>query len=78
MPFLSLGDDINTRTVRHRGNSPFSGNFVVEDVESEGQMYRRLVFLSSKNTVQSEARLVRGIGLVIYSCLCVCTLVQCI
>ena len=60
MPFLSLGDEINTREVRQRGQSRLSGDFVVEDVESEGDMYRRLVFLSSKNTVQSEAKLIKS------------------
>jgi len=57
---LSLGDEINIRTERHRGMSSLSGEFVVEDVDVGGDLYRRLIFFSNKNLVQSEARLVRG------------------
>jgi len=54
---LSLGDEINIRTERHRGTSSLSGEFVVEDVDVTGSLYRRLIFFSNKNLVQSEARL---------------------
>ena len=60
MPFLSLGDDINKRTVCYRGNSQLSGEFVVEDVDVDGEIHRRLVFLSNRNVVQSEAKVVTG------------------
>ncbi|KAK2559373.1 eEF1A lysine and N-terminal methyltransferase [Acropora cervicornis] len=41
------------------GNSELSGDFVVEDVDGDGgHQYRRLIFLSNRNVVQSEARLV--------------------
>ncbi|ELU00523.1 hypothetical protein CAPTEDRAFT_136807 [Capitella teleta] len=60
VPFLTIGDDINTRNIQYRGNSKFSGDFVVEDVECDGAVYRRLVFMSSKMFVQSEAQLVKG------------------
>lgn len=33
---------------------------MVEDVECDGAVYRRLVFMSSKMFVQSEAQLVKG------------------
>lgn len=59
-PFLSLGDEINIRTERYRGTSSVSGEFVVEDVDVSGHLYRRLIFFSNKNLVQSEARLVQG------------------
>lgn len=46
------------RTVRHCVTSPLSGEFVVEDVKGEDACYfRRLVFLSNRSVVQSEARL---------------------
>lgn len=46
------------RTVRHCDTSPLSGEFVVEDVKGDDACYfRRLVFLSNRNVVQSEARL---------------------
>lgn len=61
VPFLSLGDDINKRCIKHRGHSELSGEFVVEDVASETQVFRRLVFLSNQNVVQSEARLIKGL-----------------
>lgn len=58
VPFLSVGGDIGVRTVRHCDTSPLSGEFVVEDVKGEDACYfRRLVFLSNRNVVQSEARL---------------------
>ena len=61
VPFLSLGEDIGNRTICLRGHSELSGDYVIEDVVGEGgDTYRRLVFLSSQNIVQSEAKLKRG------------------
>ncbi|XP_054977601.1 eEF1A lysine and N-terminal methyltransferase isoform X1 [Sorex araneus] len=58
VPFLSVGGDIGERTVRHQACSPLSGDFVVEDVQGDGgHLFRRLIFLCSRNVVQSEARL---------------------
>lgn len=57
MPFLSLGEDINKRKVVQRGTSEVSGDFVVEDVDRDGTLYRQLVFLSASSIVQSQARL---------------------
>lgn len=60
MPFLSIGEDIGNRKVIYEGKSELSGDFVVEDVGSgDGTMYRRLIFLSSKDIVQSEVLLKR-------------------
>ncbi|GAB6023407.1 hypothetical protein CHUAL_008195 [Chamberlinius hualienensis] len=56
--FLSVGDDVGKRNVLHRCKSELNGEFVVEDVEGdEQQMYRRLIFLNSSNTIQSDAKL---------------------
>ena len=45
----------------HEGYSELSGDYVVEDVDGDGgQKFRRLIFLSNKNVVQSEARLISG------------------
>ena len=64
VPFLSIGDDIGNRVVLHEGNSTFSGNYVVEDVDDEsGMRFRRLIFLSNKNAIQSEAKLVVVTGI---------------
>ncbi len=62
VPFLSLSDDgsVGDRRERSRGRSELSGEFVVEDVEVDGETYRRLVFLSNPNLTQSEARLKEG------------------
>lgn len=69
VPFLSIGEDLGNRVVLHEGNSELSGDFVVEDVDGDGgHQYRRLIFLSNRNVVQSEARLVAGINLVILEC----------
>ncbi|XP_066286326.1 eEF1A lysine and N-terminal methyltransferase-like isoform X1 [Branchiostoma lanceolatum] len=60
VPFLSVGADIGTRTVCYEGTSQFSGPYVVEDVEGEdGIIFRNLIFLSNRNAVQSQARMVQ-------------------
>ena len=61
VPFLSIGEDLGNREVLDEGSSALSGDYVVEDVDGEsGQKFRRLIFLSNKNGIQSEARLVTG------------------
>ncbi|XP_053325857.1 eEF1A lysine and N-terminal methyltransferase [Spea bombifrons] len=63
VPFLSAGADIGIRTVQYRGKSQLSGEYVVEDVKGDGTSYfRRLIFLSNQNVVQSEARLLPTSG----------------
>ncbi|XP_062584917.1 eEF1A lysine and N-terminal methyltransferase-like [Saccostrea cucullata] len=58
IPFLSLGEDIGSRTVVCEGHSQLSGDYVVEDVAADGgQIFRRLIFTSCPNVIQSEARL---------------------
>uniref|UniRef100_A0A8D0BXV5 eEF1A lysine and N-terminal methyltransferase n=1 Tax=Salvator merianae TaxID=96440 RepID=A0A8D0BXV5_SALMN len=58
VPFLSVGGDIGIRTIQHRDTSSLSGQYIIEDVKGEDAHYfRRLIFLSNKNVVQSEARL---------------------
>ncbi|XP_008262290.1 eEF1A lysine and N-terminal methyltransferase isoform X4 [Oryctolagus cuniculus] len=60
VPFLSVGGDIGVRTVQHQDRSPLSGDYVIEDVQGDDRRYfRRLIFLSSRNVVQSEARLLK-------------------
>ncbi|XP_077757798.1 eEF1A lysine and N-terminal methyltransferase isoform X4 [Canis aureus] len=60
VPFLSVGGDIGVRTVQHQNCSPLSGSYVVEDVQGDDKHYfRRLIFLSNRNVVQSEARLLK-------------------
>lgn len=57
-PFLSIGNDIGSRTLVHSGTSSYTGNYVVEDTTMEnGEVFRYLIFLKNKNIVQSEARL---------------------
>lgn len=56
-----MGEDIGLRTIQHQGQSPHSGEFVVEDVEGDaGSLFRRLIFLSNQNAIQSEVRLLKG------------------
>lgn len=56
IPFLSLGEDVGDRQVLHRGQSKFSGDYVVEDVTTEsGEIFRRLIFLNNQFVIQSEA-----------------------
>lgn len=63
VPFLSVGGDIGVRTVQHQDCSPLSGDYVIEDVQGDDKRYfRRLIFLSNRNVVQSEARLQKGVS----------------
>lgn len=56
--FLSLGSDVGKRTVRYRGHSEISGDYVVEDIENEkGEKFRRLYYLRTQSVIQSEAKL---------------------
>ncbi|KAM9848552.1 eEF1A lysine and N-terminal methyltransferase [Aulostomus maculatus] len=59
VPFLSVGGDLGWREELSRGTSQLSGEYCVENVRGEdGELYRRLVFLSNTALVQSESRLV--------------------
>ncbi|KAK8737069.1 hypothetical protein OTU49_004784 [Cherax quadricarinatus] len=61
VPFLSVGEDLGSRTEVARGHSDYSGEYLVEDVDLPGAAkVRRLIFLANRNVVQSEARLLRG------------------
>ncbi|XP_036129255.1 eEF1A lysine and N-terminal methyltransferase isoform X2 [Molossus molossus] len=63
VPFLSVGGDIGVRTVQHQDCSPLSGDYVIEDVQGDDRHYfRRLIFLGSRNVVQSEARLLKDVS----------------
>ncbi|CAJ1060095.1 eEF1A lysine and N-terminal methyltransferase [Xyrichtys novacula] len=59
VPFLSVGGDLGWREEVSRGVSELSGEYCVENVRGEdGELYRRLIFLSNATLVQSESRLV--------------------
>ena len=63
LPFLALGgeSDVGQRTERCRGKSVLSGEYVVEDVTVNGEIYRRLIFFNNPKLIQSEARiLIKG------------------
>ncbi|XP_012513220.1 PREDICTED: methyltransferase-like protein 13 isoform X2 [Propithecus coquereli] len=63
VPFLSVGGDIGVRTVQHQDCSPMSGDYVIEDVQGDDKrFFRRLIFLSNRNVVQSEARLLKDVS----------------
>lgn len=58
-----MGGDIGVRTVQHQDHSALSGDYVIEDVQGEDRWYfRRLIFLSNRNVVQSEARLLKEVS----------------
>ncbi|CAG9538654.1 unnamed protein product [Cercopithifilaria johnstoni] len=57
--FLSLGK-IDVKETRASGHSDVNGPWAVEDVRIQTSLYRRLVFLSAQNLVQSEAKLIRN------------------
>ncbi|KAK5983618.1 hypothetical protein GCK32_004167 [Trichostrongylus colubriformis] len=54
--FLSTGS-VDVRVTKASGESSVNGKWTVEDIVVDGQEYRRLIFLSSSNIVQSEALL---------------------
>ncbi|XP_070241390.1 eEF1A lysine and N-terminal methyltransferase isoform X2 [Bos mutus] len=63
VPFLSVGGDIGVRIIQHQACSPLSGDYVIEDVQGDDKRYfRRLIFLSNRNVVQSEARLLQDVS----------------
>uniref|UniRef100_A0A8D9EM28 Methyltransferase-like protein 13 n=2 Tax=Cacopsylla melanoneura TaxID=428564 RepID=A0A8D9EM28_9HEMI len=57
VPFLSLGGDIGKRHVVVKGESEWSGGYVVEEVEGEDGILRRLIFMKTPYVIQSEIRL---------------------
>lgn len=56
-PIMTMGDDVGSRIIVHQGRSEFSGDFVIEDVNSGGKILRRLIFLNSPNIIQSEVEI---------------------
>jgi len=57
VPYLSFGEDLGQRTVLFQGISDFNGEYAVEDVKIENEIFRRLIFLNNQNIIQSEAKL---------------------
>ncbi|XP_030380556.1 eEF1A lysine and N-terminal methyltransferase homolog [Scaptodrosophila lebanonensis] len=55
IPYLSLGADVGKRETLISGFSNISGDFRIEEVESNGKTLRRLIFLNNQFVVQSEA-----------------------
>lgn len=56
--FLSIGADVGKREVRFEGKSELSGDYVIEDTETDDkQRYRRLFYLNNQLVIQSEAKL---------------------
>ena len=63
-PVLSLGEGLGSRVVLYKGHSDFSGSYVVEECESEGEgRVRRLVFLNNPRLAQTEVKIVSGIDI---------------
>ena len=56
VPFLSLGseNDVGLRQERCRGKSEISGEYVVEDVTVNSQIYRRLIFFNNSKLVSAQ------------------------
>ncbi|RWS13918.1 methyltransferase-like protein 13 isoform X1 [Dinothrombium tinctorium] len=62
IPYLSLGEDVGKRIIKHKGKSEMSGDYVIEDVYSADGVFRRLIFLSNEYVVQSECKLTEASG----------------
>lgn len=58
IPFLATGEGIGHRVVVAQEQSQLSGGIVIEDVVDDAKRaFRRLIFMSNPNLIQSEARL---------------------
>ncbi|CAI5717999.1 unnamed protein product [Hyaloperonospora brassicae] len=57
IPYLTVEEGLGARNIVHRSTSSLSGAFFVEDVKEDGELLRRLVFLSNTNVIQSEVKL---------------------
>lgn len=58
VPFMTTGDDVGHREIRHQGCSALSGQYVIEDVSlPKGTTVRRLIFLDKPHVIQTEARI---------------------
>jgi hypothetical protein len=53
IPFMAI-DGLGKRNVLVEGHSEISGNYLVEEVESEGRHLRRLYFMSNPSLIQTE------------------------
>ncbi|RWS23147.1 methyltransferase-like protein 13 isoform X1 [Leptotrombidium deliense] len=63
VPFLSVGSDVGSRVIRHQGKSELSGEYVVEDVSlPNNETFRRLIFMSNQNIIQSEIKVIEAKG----------------
>ncbi|ESO09366.1 hypothetical protein HELRODRAFT_186734 [Helobdella robusta] len=56
-PFLTLGESVSVRSKQYEGRSELSGGFVVEDVQIDNKLFRRLIFYNRPEVVQSEVLL---------------------
>ncbi|GAB0099541.1 methyltransferase-like protein 13 [Sergentomyia squamirostris] len=55
--YLSLGADLGTRELIHKGKSDCSGEYIIEDVAGDNnKILRKLIFLSNQFVIQSEAQ----------------------
>ncbi|KAI9990172.1 hypothetical protein PInf_020598 [Phytophthora infestans] len=61
IPYLTVEEGLGARNIVHQGTSPLSGAYFVEEVQEDSETFRRLVFLSNTNVIQSEVKmLARG------------------
>uniref|UniRef100_M4BQG5 Methyltransferase type 11 domain-containing protein n=1 Tax=Hyaloperonospora arabidopsidis (strain Emoy2) TaxID=559515 RepID=M4BQG5_HYAAE len=57
IPYLTVEEGLGARNIVHQSTSSLSGAFFVEEVKEDGELLRRLVFLSNTNVIQSEVKL---------------------
>lgn len=60
-----MGTQINQRKIIHQGFSQLTGEYQIEEVEKDDDngepvVFRRLIFLSDPDSIQSEAKLKDG------------------
>lgn len=54
---MSVDAKVDERSIIARGESKFSGKFIVKDVIEKDEHYRQLIFLNRGTVIQSEVKL---------------------
>ena len=58
---MSLESKVDEKNIRAKGETKFSGEYLVEDVIENAEHYRRLIFSNRGTLIQSEVKLKKGL-----------------
>lgn len=57
---MSVSNNENESNIIAKGESKFSGKYIVKEVIENYEYYRRLIFLNRGTVIQSEVKLKKG------------------